>query len=188
MLSEKSQRTQNVCWPRLTAKRIAPVISISWASCFPSHTAVLCIKIYDYYCFHLSLFIGCMLSLETLYPRKQEELVGVGVDREKPMSTRSLARSFWASQRTSCKYLSNTDTRNISLSHRHTNHTQQWRTQDCSMGGLGGGTSKAPRTRCRKRRGVGNGEGVLAGSVTVSCLQRKLNAFQAAQCFFSFSI
>ena len=26
----------HVCWPRLTAKRVEPVVSISWASCFES--------------------------------------------------------------------------------------------------------------------------------------------------------
>ena len=27
----------HVCWPRLTAKRVEPVVSISWASCFVCH-------------------------------------------------------------------------------------------------------------------------------------------------------
>ena len=27
----------HVCWPRLTAKRVEPVVSISWASCFSVH-------------------------------------------------------------------------------------------------------------------------------------------------------
>jgi len=32
----------HVCWPRLTAKRVEPVVSISWASCYlqrPTHVA-----------------------------------------------------------------------------------------------------------------------------------------------------
>ena len=29
--------TQNVCWPRLTYKRVEPVVSISWASCYPRY-------------------------------------------------------------------------------------------------------------------------------------------------------
>jgi len=28
----------HVCWPRLTAKRVEPVVSISWASCFQRQT------------------------------------------------------------------------------------------------------------------------------------------------------
>ena len=32
--------TQNVCWPRLTYKRVEPVVSISWASC-----CILCLCI-----------------------------------------------------------------------------------------------------------------------------------------------
>ena len=31
----------HVCWPRLTAKRVEPVVSISWASCLISHTRKL---------------------------------------------------------------------------------------------------------------------------------------------------
>ena len=31
----------HVCWPRLTAKRVEPVVSISWASCYLTFTDVL---------------------------------------------------------------------------------------------------------------------------------------------------
>ena len=30
----------HVCWPRLTAKRVEPVVSINWASCFCSHWSI----------------------------------------------------------------------------------------------------------------------------------------------------
>ena len=31
----------HICWPRLTAKRVEPVVSISWASCFWSETCLV---------------------------------------------------------------------------------------------------------------------------------------------------
>ena len=30
----------HVCWPRLIAKRVEPVVSINWASCFCSHWSI----------------------------------------------------------------------------------------------------------------------------------------------------
>jgi len=31
----------HVCWPRLTAKRVEPVVSISWASCYYNNVTLL---------------------------------------------------------------------------------------------------------------------------------------------------
>ena len=42
----------HVCWPRLTAKRVEPVVSISWASCFLLSCIIVC---YYYSClWHVS--------------------------------------------------------------------------------------------------------------------------------------
>ena len=47
----------HVCWPRLTAKRVEPVVSISWASC--SHYLLINLRILlcDVLCYRLCMYI-----------------------------------------------------------------------------------------------------------------------------------
>ena len=37
----------HVCWPRLTAKRVEPVVSISWASCFTTQIRIYLLLHFD---------------------------------------------------------------------------------------------------------------------------------------------
>ena len=53
----------HVCWSRLTAKRVEPVVSISWASCKYTHSMKIYVRLFTL----LHVFSHCLLSFICSY-------------------------------------------------------------------------------------------------------------------------